>query len=70
MKTINDLDIISGSRVLLRVDFNVPTSETGEILNDFRIQDALPTILELQEKGARVILLAHKESGSLEKVAD
>lgn len=70
MKTINDLNIQGGDRVLLRVDFNVPTGESGEILNYFRIQDSLPTILDLQKIGARVIILAHKEEGSLEKVAE
>ncbi len=70
MNTINDLEIKENTRVLLRVDFNVPTNENGDILNDFRIQDALPTILDLQSLGARVVILAHKESGSLEKVAE
>ncbi|MEO6872576.1 MAG: phosphoglycerate kinase [Chthoniobacterales bacterium] len=59
--TIRDLDV-RGKRVLVRVDFNVPTEERdGEIVitDDTRIQKSLPTIKYLREQGARTILLAH-----------
>jgi len=61
MKTIRDLaDQLSGKRVLMRVDFNVPMDkETGEITNDLRIRRALPTIQFAIERGARVILMSH-----------
>jgi phosphoglycerate kinase len=49
---------LSGQRVLVRVDFNVPF-ENGVISDDTRLQAALPTITFLREKGAKVILLAH-----------
>jgi phosphoglycerate kinase len=49
---------LSGKRVLVRVDFNVPF-ENGVISDDTRLKAALPTISLLREKGAKVVLLAH-----------
>jgi 3-phosphoglycerate kinase len=53
---------VKGRRVLVRVDFNVPTEEVEEgirITDDTRIRESLPTIQLLREKGARIVLLAH-----------
>ena len=62
MKTIDDLDV-AGRRVLVRADFNVPLEESGDgtrrITDDGRIRAALPTIVALRSRGARVILAAH-----------
>lgn len=59
-KTIRDVDL-SGKRVLMRVDFNVPQDKsTGEITNPQRITAALPTIQFALEQGAKaVILMSH-----------
>jgi len=56
--TLADLGDVSGKRVLVRTDFNVPM-ENGEITDDFRIRAALPTINWLQEHGATVVTASH-----------
>ena len=56
-QTVRDLDV-TGKRVIVRVDFNVPIKE-GKIKDDNRIVQALPTINYLVEKGAKIILLSH-----------
>lgn len=58
MKTVNDLEL-SGKRVLLRADFNVPMDEQQNISDDIRIRMVLPTLALLIEKGARPILCSH-----------
>ena len=56
-KTVKDLNV-SGKRVIVRVDFNVPIKD-GVIKDDNRIVQALPTINYLVDEGAKVILLSH-----------
>ncbi|MER9072974.1 phosphoglycerate kinase [Mesorhizobium sp. M0904] len=57
-KTLDDIGNISGKRVLVRVDLNVPVTE-GKVTDATRIERIAPTIAELSGKGAKVILLAH-----------
>jgi phosphoglycerate kinase len=58
VRTLDDLDV-EGKRVLVRVDFNVPLDGKGNITDDARIRAALPTLKELRQKGARLLLAAH-----------
>lgn len=67
MNKLSDLKDLRGKKVLVRVDFNVPT-EGSVILDDFRIRKTLPTIERLREQGARIILMSHKKEGSLSSV--
>lgn len=58
-RTVKDLAGLKGRVVLLRVDFNVPVDERGEILDTTRIENALPTIRYLIEKKAKVVIMSH-----------
>jgi 3-phosphoglycerate kinase len=58
MKTIRDFNF-AGKRVLVRCDFNVPLNSKGDILDDFKIVQTLPTINYLLESGAKIILMSH-----------
>ena len=58
LQTIRDFNP-EGKKILLRVDFNVPQDEQGNITDDNRIVKALPTIKYLLEKGARLIIMSH-----------
>ncbi|MEI2299540.1 phosphoglycerate kinase [Ensifer sp. MJa1] len=68
-KTLDDLTDIAGKRVLVRVDLNVPVKD-GVVTDATRIERVAPTIRELSEKGAKVILLAHFGRPKGEPVAD
>ncbi len=57
-RTLDDIGDVTGKRVLVRVDLNVPTAD-GKVTDATRIERVAPTITELSDKGARVILLAH-----------
>src|SRR3954447_19360790 len=56
-RTLDDVDV-TARRVLLRVDLNVPM-ENGRVTDATRLERIAPTIVEISDKGGRVILLAH-----------
>jgi phosphoglycerate kinase len=57
-RTLDDLGDIKGKRALVRVDLNVPMAD-GRVTDETRMRALVPTVLELADKGARVLLLAH-----------
>ena len=57
-KTLDDLGDVRGKVALVRVDLNLPMQD-GAVTDDTRVRASAPTILELAEKGAKVLLLAH-----------
>ena len=76
--SVRDADLTPGARVLVRVDYNVPMSASGDRVSvDSRIAESLPTVRHLRERGCRVILCSHRgrpkgvrdESQSLAPVA-
>lgn len=58
MKSVSDLGDLTGKRVLIRCDLNVPL-DGQTITDDGRIRASLPTLNQLREKGAKIIVLAH-----------
>jgi phosphoglycerate kinase len=58
-KILRDLTDLRGKRVLIRVDFNVPQDDKGNITNDRRIKAAVPTIKYALDQGAAVICMSH-----------
>jgi len=56
--TLKDVDV-SKKRVLVRVDYNVPLDEYGNIVDDVRIRETIPTINYLLDKNAKIILASH-----------
>lgn len=76
-QTLDDLGDVRGKRALVRVDLNVPMQD-GRVTDDTRLRATLPTVTELADRGAIVLLLAHfgrpkgerREDMSLRQVAD
>ena len=58
LRTLDDLGDVSGARVFVREDFNVPL-ENGEVADDFRIRASLPTLRELLDRDAALVLASH-----------
>ena len=58
VKTLRDFSF-QGKRVLLRCDLNVPLDDRGNITDDFRIKEVIPTIEYLLSHGAKVVLMSH-----------
>ncbi len=57
-RTLDDLGDVTGKVALVRVDLNLPMQD-GTVTDDTRVRASAPTILELADKGAKVLLLAH-----------
>ncbi|MES2273399.1 MAG: phosphoglycerate kinase, partial [Chlamydiota bacterium] len=57
--SLKELPLKEGTRVLMRVDFNVPLSKNGEITDDSRIALSLPSIEYILKKGCSLVLMSH-----------
>ncbi|RVT40931.1 phosphoglycerate kinase [Sphingobium algorifonticola] len=68
-KTLDDMGDIHGKTVLVREDLNVPMQD-GAISDDTRMRSAMPTVLELADRGAKVLVLAHFGRPKGQKSAD
>jgi len=68
MKTLRDI-ALTGKKVLVRVDFNVPMNEAGEITDDLRIKTVLPTLRYLLEQKTRIIICTHMGRPKGQRVA-
>jgi len=68
-RKLDDLGDLTGKVALVRVDFNLPMQD-GVVTEDSRVRAAVPTILELSSKGAKVLLLAHFGRPKGSRVAD
>ncbi len=65
--TLDDVGEVTGKRALVRVDLNVPM-EDGHVTDDTRMRATLPTVTELADKGAIVLLLAQEREETLERL--
>jgi phosphoglycerate kinase len=58
VRTLDNIGDVDGKRVLVRVDFNVPVSD-GRVRDDTRMRRAIPTLDELRDRGAKLLLVSH-----------